>query len=527
MRAIIADDEYKVCRLIEQLGDWERLGIEIIGICNDGEEALNLIIEKRPDLVITDIRMPVYDGLELIQRTRDMGIDTEFIVISGYRQFEYAYGAIRYGVSDYLLKPIDRQQLNAALAKICEKYQSRRVQEESGERLEQMQTERAAWEERQFLSLLAGGQYSGDCISEYRSEFHVPLEEGLMYQAFILNTSRLELHQPSVGFGKKTVETAREQLFMVAYFAALETIQGILILIGYGAEQQPAITQAISHIFSRVRALRDFYGDFDLTVALGKRVEGPAGLGETVAEAMKNERAKLTAGWNRILDPFVSGSAYRGQNQAGKRLQKAESLKSFDTALDCFQKEEIEAWFERWLKEFQSDKTPDAEGLLDTRRHILKKLEFCCSGEEVDAIRMRTDRARNGRDFILQLRDAAVKGLEEYQEAKDREETKPVRIAREYILKNYSRQLTLEEVASQAGFSAVYFSTMFKKLTGQSFADYLTEVRLEEAKRMLKEDNKSILEISEAVGYSDNKYFRKLFKKATGMKPSDYRKLYN
>lgn len=524
LRALIADDEYRVCQLIEQLGDWERLGIEIAGVCHDGEEALNAIIEQKPDLVITDIRMPVYDGLMLIRMAKERKIETEFIVISGYRQFEYAYGAIQYGVSDYLLKPIDQGQLNAALAKICGKYESKRALRDSGERLEQMRSERAAWEEQQFLSLLAGGRFSAALVDEYRKEYHIPLEEGLTYQAMVLNTNRSELHQPGGGFGEKAAETAKGQLYMAAWTAALSTPQGILFLIGYEAERYPAIMQAVSHLFSRIRALRDFYGDFDLTVAMGPRFDGPAGLSETVAGALKNERAKLTAGWNRILD-FRGPDGEREDGCDEKAA--AERLKVLETALDCFQTEEAARWFDRWLWEFQQKKDMDAEALLETRKAVLKRLEFCCSEEAMDEIRMRTDRARNGRDFILSLKEFTKSVLEEYVAAKDREETKPVRVAREYILQNYSRQLTLEEVAGHVGFSAVYFSTMFKKLTGQSFADYLTEVRLSEAKRMLKEDGRSILEISEAVGYSDNKYFRKLFKKVTGMKPSDYRKLYS
>lgn len=524
LRAMIADDEYRVCQLIEQLGDWNKLGIKVVKVCSDGEEALEGIKEEKPDIVITDIRMPVYDGLELIRRTKELGIDTEFVVISGYRQFEYAYGAIQYGVSDYLLKPIDKNQLNAALAKICGKYDAKRAQQESGERLEQMQTERAVWGEEQFLSLLAGGGFQSKMIGEYRREYHIALTEGLVYQAIAINTNRAELHQPGGGFGEKAVETVKEQLSMASWLAALLRPQGILVVAAYEPDRHQAVTQAVSQTFSRIRALRDFYGDFDLAVALGKKAEGPEGLGETVAGAIRSEQAKLTAGWNRVIDPFLNDGPYTAAS-GGKAA--ADRFKALETALDCFQTEETAAWFDRWLSEVQCEKEAGVRELLETRDEVLKMLEFCYTEEKLDELRMRTDRARNVRDFILQMKEAAVSGIASYLKEKDQEETRPVRMAREYILQNYSKALTLEEVAGHAGFSAVYFSTMFKKLTGQSFADYLTEVRLAEAKKLLKEGKMSILEISEAVGYSDNKYFRKLFKKVTGMKPSDYRKLYS
>ena len=114
-QAVIVDDERKICNLILELGDWERLGIRVAAVCQDGEEALEQIRRLRPDIVLTDIRMPVYDGLELIRRSEEMGISAAFVIISGYKYFEYAYSALKYGVIDYLLKPIEKEQLNGVL----------------------------------------------------------------------------------------------------------------------------------------------------------------------------------------------------------------------------------------------------------------------------------------------------------------------------------------------------------------------------------------------------------------------------
>lgn len=523
LQAIIADDEYKVCQLLEQLGNWEELGIEVAEICNDGEEAYNAIIKKKPDIVITDIRMPVYDGLELIQKTKEQGIECEFIVISGYRQFEYAYGAIQFGVSDYLLKPIDQQQLNSALSKICKKYTVKKSQKESKERLEELKKEQAAYEEQRFLTMLMSGGFSPDFLEEYCRQYHVVLKEGLSYQAFILNTNCQKLHQPVNSFGRKVVETVKEQLPMVSFITSMDGLKGVLFLIGYEPEKEYAVTQAFSHIYSCVRALRDFYGDFDLIAAVGEPVDGPKYLADAVASAVSGEQAKLITGWNRII---FSKSLHIESRQPEEKKEEAENMKTLKNLLDCFNIEETERWFDLWMNRIQLQKNVDVSAMLNKRKEVLKLLTFCCEEEKIDDIVMQTDRARNCRDFILQLKKAAVEGIRSYLEAKGAEETKPVRAAKEYILKNFSKPLTLEEVAGHVGFSPVYFSGLFKRMTNQSFADYLTEVRLEEAKRMLKEENRSILEISQCVGYSDNKYFRKLFKKVTGMKPSDYRKLY-
>ena len=118
LKVLIADDEIKVSKLILHLVQWEELGMEVIGTVNDGVEAFELILEKQPDIVITDIRMPGMDGIELVEKaTKEMESSKKvfFVIISGYSQFEYAQQAVKLGVEDYLLKPIKKKELEADL----------------------------------------------------------------------------------------------------------------------------------------------------------------------------------------------------------------------------------------------------------------------------------------------------------------------------------------------------------------------------------------------------------------------------
>src|SRR5699024_545596 len=111
IKVLIADDEHRICKLIMKLINWEEISMDVIGTASNGIEALDLIKEKRPNIVITDIRMPGYDGLEMINRAKRENQDIEFIIVSGYSHFEYAKKAMAYGVKDYLLKPINREEL--------------------------------------------------------------------------------------------------------------------------------------------------------------------------------------------------------------------------------------------------------------------------------------------------------------------------------------------------------------------------------------------------------------------------------
>ena len=134
MKVLIADDEVKVCKLLVNLVDWASLGLEIVGIANDGHTACSMIETLKPDIVITDIRMPGFNGIELIDYIKKRFSQIHFIIISGYRQFEYASQAIKYGVEDYLLKPLKKTEIERVLKKIINDHEqvvkSSRAQED-------------------------------------------------------------------------------------------------------------------------------------------------------------------------------------------------------------------------------------------------------------------------------------------------------------------------------------------------------------------------------------------------------------
>lgn len=159
LRVVLADDENKVILLMQKLIDWESLGYEIVGTANDGLRALELVGEKQPHLLITDIRMPGYSGIELIRRAKELQPNLHFIVISGYRKFEYAQTALKYGVEDYLLKPIKQDELTGILLRLKEKLGEEATLEfrlkKSGERQQELLMEslaEAAEHQQPFLS---------------------------------------------------------------------------------------------------------------------------------------------------------------------------------------------------------------------------------------------------------------------------------------------------------------------------------------------------------------------------------------
>ncbi len=181
LRVLIADDESKVCQLIEKLVDWDALGMEVVAVAENGIEALEKIKEFHPDIVITDIRMPGYDGLDLIRLGKEEAPKAEFVIISGYRHFEYAQMAIRYGVNAYLLKPIKKDELTETLKRLSTRFraQTEQLSQEEKTRLAIRSDEKNL--RQAFLQDLVGRRNKetlSQPLLEINREFHYRFEPG-------------------------------------------------------------------------------------------------------------------------------------------------------------------------------------------------------------------------------------------------------------------------------------------------------------------------------------------------------------
>ena len=140
IKVVIADDEARICQLIKVLVDWDALGMEIAGIASNGIEALMMVRKERPDILITDIRMPGASGIDLIKQARSICPSICMIIISGYAHFEYAKTALAYGVKDYLLKPINQKELMASLQKVAAEIRLEQEQKEADASLAEERT---------------------------------------------------------------------------------------------------------------------------------------------------------------------------------------------------------------------------------------------------------------------------------------------------------------------------------------------------------------------------------------------------
>lgn len=539
-KVLIADDEPKVLLLIKSLIEWERLGLELVATASDGISALTLIAEHRPDIVITDIRMPGYDGIELIGRAKELSPAIDFIIVSGYRHFDYAQKAIRFGVEDYLLKPLKALEINQTLRKMIDKYRARdmaRLREETyAVRLER---DARLLHERFMATVLAGeGSELRDALArslgEINHQFSTDFKPG-EFQAFSVKP---DIHIDSLGANvrkllvEKTVAAIRDAVTAHCYTCLLyPSERGVLGVLNYAEREKKALRKSFVAVIDELQSQSEIFDRIKVSVGFGRLSASIQDMPISCREAELAVLNRLVQGTGRIIEApladnsdlvvaqIVSGEVRKRLLRAVEILDASELAEIIDEVARAASTSEgisgraVLALFEECSQIMRFGlKTQSAvdETVEAMQRSVFEKLDMCHSQKDV---------------FIL-LAEYGSSLVAHVAALRKSESAKPVRDAQKFIQSNFANPIGLESVSELAGFNPTYFSLLFKKETGMNFLEYLTDVRIREAKRLLSDPRKTIGDVAAEVGYNDVKHFSRVFTRSTGIHPSKYRKLY-
>jgi two-component system response regulator YesN len=530
-RVIIVDDEPKVSQLIKNLIDWSNLDLEHAATAHDGFTALELIKKHKPDIVITDIRMPGYDGIELIKHAKELYPSIDFIIISGYQHFDYAYNAIKYGVKDYFLKPLKKSEINATLEKIIKKYsESSRLEAYLQDDLKRLKDE--------FLRCIYYGtgkaSFVMDALNKLSLEKCVSSREDcfqtmIFKPDFDYHIDDIEVMQMLIDKISKIVDQNLVSICSQVLHTSFD--DRIFLIVNYKNENKKMLRKALNSIIDDSRLLRDFIKDLTVSIGLGGVYPSFEGVWQSADEAKK-----------ALIDRIVSGGGGIIQYKAELHIKKPyESIITYVKRqklvglTDVFDDEGIIKWIEDIEKDISKISAISGQFVLDTVNEILEIILYSIKNhaysksadktvvDELDAaFRMQN----NIRNIFMVLKKHVGIIIRQLAEEHRNEISRPIREAQKYINDNYASDMDLECISSIAGYNATYFSTLFKKETGMNFLEYMTSVRIKAAKAILSDSNKTILDVCHEVGYSDLKHFTKLFKKATGLNPSEYRKFH-
>ena len=535
LKVLIADDEEKICQLILKLIDWEKLGLEVVATVSNGLDAVRVVESHKPEIIITDIRMPGIDGMELIEKVKELSPDTEAIIISGYRHFEYAQTAIRFGVRNYLLKPIRKDELNETLRKISDAYREKNEQLGSEERVKLILKNDAGRLRAGFIAQMAYGnpdQENFNSIKDVNGRYHFDFREGLFQIAGIkFDTIEYDEHN-MVLLANKVTDIMEQTVDKYCYDSEIYVkCTSIYILLNYAQEEQRDIKKGIRQMFNELKQLSSFMKGLKVTVGVGKATASVNGIGQSLTDARHMLLQRIILGTGRVIedqegdtDVFIHSETYYQFNRTLERALESLCVMELRTAV-------------YGLK----DTLAAVSGI--SGHEILKITEEVCSSY-LHYMKSKKIPVENEQEFMAEfcrkardcsdidklfgyLASTLCNSFKNVSEAKKAEDNKPIRLAKQYMQENYMNQVTLEDVSAIVGFAPGYFSTLFKKETGMSFLEYLQSVRMEAAKRLLVSDNDGMSVVCEKVGYSDVKYFTRCFVKYTGLRPGEYRKIYS
>lgn len=533
-RLIIADDEPKIIELIRQLGQWQELGIEIIDECHTGKQAYESIIKNKPDFVLSDIKMPGYDGIELIRKVREIDPVPLFVLISGYRHFEYARSAVSLNVMDYLLKPIDEKQLNETLVRVCRRIDQLRTRKQQEEEMVSIKEEKKRQEMEAFWELFIRGQARKMKVSftseeTCNAQFHTAFSPGCYQVLSMFSDLSAVLGQRDSLGSEKVADFIRESFRNLGLVYYHTTYMGIVMILNFGEQDKQNIRQAISALYYDIRDLSELYGEFRLNIGVSSIKHAISDLPEGFVEAHAAEWGRLVLTRNGILDYSQIAGLPRF---ARERLFTDAEQEEIRDCIKYLRKEELSTIFEQLYRRAGSLSNCYPDDMLNAFFSLQHGIAVCFrEGEERSRFMENFYYGYlNGRNFSQVMKNVYLvleKYLEEEEKKLKEKMGKPITMATRYIRENYGTQISLEDVALACNVSGNYLSRLFKDEMGIGFHDFLTQVRLEESEKLLAETNLTIKEIALLVGYLDEKYYSKLFKKTTGIKPTEYRRIYS
>lgn len=532
LKVFLVEDESVVREGLRDNIAWQQHGYRFVGEASDGEMALPLIRKMRPDVLITDIKMPFMDGLALSSIVSCEFPQMKIVIISGYDDFEYARQAISVGVEQYLLKPITKLTLQKVLQEIREKIESEREQESYLEKFREEMLEYEQFSRRNFLEKLFEGQLTVQEIYEEAQKLSLELDAAC-YNLVMVSLWEKKNQEEK---GQDLRLLIRKQDELMHYFLRYPeflifrwNITTYGILIKCDAEQMEELkTRCVDNI-TRICG----EPDMEWYLAVGEPVERLSLLPECYSKVNHMLSYRFLKPKQHVLRERSAGVANTWQEKGG--LGGVDVAKADPEIIKGFlmrgQREEVGDFVNSYLesqKEALQSKLFRDYLMLSVRFTAIAYVETLGYSQEEFLQNTWTDKMQNlsleAEDMGPYMIDLLGKAIELGSKERDGQGKKIIKKALDYIEENYVQEaLSLNAAASAANVSANYLSALFSQEKKMTFTEYVTQKRMEAAKKLLRGTEKPSGEIAAEVGFKDPHYFSFVFKKTQGCTPREYR----
>ena len=541
-RIILADDEEEVRKSIIKKIDWHAAGFEVVGDAENGQEALEKIEALEPDVLMTDIRMPYMDGLALTKRIRQKYPSMKVLIFSGYDDFEYAQQAIKLNVTEYILKPVNVEELTEILRRVKANLDEEIEQRRNVDRLRESYQHSLPILRELFLNDLARGSIPADQVEGRLREYGVDILGARKWLAAVVsveiqdepeNESLADMRRNAQGqplsqhrelIPISVRQLMEDHLKKFCRFALFNSTAGLTLVAAVDGENtQTGLIDQLGDICKECRRILEV----TVTIGVGHSCTGLEKLRKSYQSAVEALGYKAIVGTGKTI--YINDVEPVGR---GRLQLDAKDESELVSAVKFGPKEKIEAVVHGLtarmedakvhLRQYQLFMLSITNCLMQLmQQYELDPGDIPSMQEHYTEILSSSLHREEFEEWIIRT---ACQMNERMNRERDNTTRRVILEAKRYIQEHYKNpDLSVEMICRELHMSPAYFSTVFKKETGQTYIAYLTDVRLSKAVELLNETDDKTYIIAQKVGYQEQNYFSYVFKKRFGVSPTRFR----
>jgi two-component system response regulator YesN len=516
---MIVEDEALERKALRFLVDkYYKDSIQVVCECSNGRDAVDKAISFKPDIVLMDINMPIMDGLEAATIIKENCRNTEFIILTAFNYFDYAKKAISIGVSDYLLKPFSNDEFCGAVSKLMDKISTKMSDESINKKIKSTYKKVIPYIEKEMItSIVYGVTLTDEQYNDYRDMLDIKHDK---FCSIVFNSNNKKV------FGESSIYTIKNKLGILFPKIIGGLCLNDIVLFAFGEDLEGEIlSKRFENLLSSLQDELILENEVSIYTGVGYVNEGFNKLYLSYKEAKLSSERKLDKNYRTDSEVEKGMKAETDINKMEVTISGRIINEDLDGALLELDNIINNLLSDRELKDFSDIK----KSLLEVFKVIKDNInEFTGEDFNNSSISKALEELMNLKD-VLGLKHhgnmiikSTISFISNYKRSKNID---VIEKAKRYIESNYMKEINLDELAQHVSMSTYYFSRIFTKIEGMNFRDYLIKIRMEKAKNLLRQGDKSIKQVALEVGYVDQNYFSKAFKKYTNMSPKEYVKL--
>lgn len=534
---MIVDDDPLICEWLTTQINWSPMGFEVVCIANNGIEALQKLNEYNPDVVISDINMPKMDGIELLNCIKEYDNGPLVILLSNEDDYPNVKQGILLGAFGYILKPVDKDKLKESMKKVFDELLKRKQEQEKDQKISE---KIELFRERLLYDILRGKEYPFQKFDDLVLEYGLKLRRDMMVQVAIVEIGNFDDKSKELvksgKFDELTEKVRKEIIKMVDGFSDIICEIGDMDIGILSVIIQPARNIGITEFeeisysfFSKLLEKIKLDMNVRVTIGVGEIQKRLKEISLSYMGAKAALRHKYILGGNRVI--HIKEFEFDRQQKLLYPAEREKLLADYIMAADerVFQTinnlfNEISIGSQGVLNRIAfaaNQLVYNISRYIDSQYSYIKKLYDFSKFTDVDFTKFKSEEEIK-EHFIYLVKDM-VEVVKMYKPGNG---NPIIKKACDYVLEHIDEDITLLTISNKLNLSKNYFCSLFKQETGYNFLEYVTKVKMEWAKRLLKDGNCKTYEVSDMLGYRESSYFSRLFRKYTSYSPAEYKKLF-